>query len=114
MFLTWEQIQQMQFGGGMMMPGMMPMMGMGFGKKGGGKGGKPQPECKIRVENLGPGIAWQELKDHFGQVGPVEFSNVRAGVGEVRFGSAALAKQAVKIMNGTDLMGSVILVVPWQ
>merc|ERR1719330_1074316 len=36
-----------------------------------------QDGTKILVSGLGPGVGWQELKDHFGQAGKVAFAGMK-------------------------------------
>jgi len=65
---------------------------------------------KVFVHGLPNGCQWQELKDHFGQLGQVAFSAV-IGPCEVRMETVAEAQKAVDILNGTEFGGSVISVV---
>jgi len=66
---------------------------------------------KVFVYGIPPGCQWQELKDHFGQLGQVAFATI-AGPCEVRMGSHEEAQQALAMYNGTDVKGSVISVLP--
>merc|ERR1711915_580552 len=95
------------------MTGMQDIKAM-FGKGGGKKGGKNEPDKKVRVTGLPDGVQWQELKDHMNNVGPVEFCNVARAVGEVRYGSSFLAKKAISLLNGSMMeLGGPIMVEPW-
>lgn len=97
-----------------------------------------QDGTKVLVYNMPPGIEWQELKDHFSQVGTVCFASIgRRGaggkgadaggstafahhapppsvkggppcVGEVRFSSPDEASQAMRTFNGGSFGGNVI------
>merc|ERR1719512_686019 len=89
-------------------------MGMGMGK-GGGKGGgiTHDKTLKVWVGSLPPGAKWQELKDHFGQAGTVEFCNVRGTSGEVRFSTAEEAQAAIETLNGSEFMGAAIVADKW-
>lgn len=78
---------------------------------------KSQDQTKLLVHGIPRGAEWQELKDHFGQIGPVAFTDVRGGgrkskslCGEVRFDDAQVTAQALQMFNGTELMGSNISV----
>jgi len=75
--------------------------------------GSRDPSFKVRVEGLPDNAGWQELKDHMGQAGTVEFCDVKHGVGEVRFSCAEMAFNAVDILNGTELFDTLIVVGPW-
>jgi len=105
--------------------GGKPAKGFGFG---GGKGfgfgkfnpamfspgfGSRDPSFKVRVEGLPAEVQWQELKDHMAQAGTVEFTNVKNGVGEVRFSNAEFAQNAISLLNGSELCGTLIVVDAW-
>jgi len=64
---------------------------------------------KVFVHGLPNGCQWQELKDHFGQLGPVAFAAV-IGPCEVRMETQQEARQAVAMLDGTEVGGSVISV----
>merc|ERR1740129_2438579 len=95
-------------------------MGKGGGKYGGkggrGKGwaspgwGSFDPANKVHVTNMVDAVQWQELKDHMRAAGTVEFCNVKNGVGEVRYSSAQEAQASIELLNGSELMGSLIAV----
>lgn len=91
------------------------------------------PSCadgtKIIVTGMPAGLAWQELKDHFQQVGEVHFANVqrsmdgagkgygkaepgRPCVGEVRYTTKEDADKAKNMFNGTFFKGNTISVRP--
>merc|ERR550514_2286578 len=92
--------------------GKGPMKGFG---KGGGKGkfGKDiskanvhgDPALVVHVNGLPVGTEWQELKDHMRQAGSVEFCNARGSSGEVRYGTAEEAQNAIAMLNGSDFGG---------
>merc|ERR1712187_678222 len=71
---------------------------------------------KLIVTNVPPGAQWQELKDHFAQIGqPVIFCNVKqvpggdaAGAAEVRYDDPQHAQLALQTLNGIVLQGSTI------
>jgi len=69
---------------------------------------------KLRVNNLPPGVEWQELKDHFAQAGNVVFvetSPSRAQLsGEVRYDDVVHARTAMTTLNGSQLGGSQIFI----
>eukprot|EP00421_Protoceratium_reticulatum_P070185 CAMPEP_0168421054 /NCGR_PEP_ID=MMETSP0228-20121227/33085_1 /TAXON_ID=133427 /ORGANISM="Protoceratium reticulatum, Strain CCCM 535 (=CCMP 1889)" /LENGTH=515 /DNA_ID=CAMNT_0008434953 /DNA_START=22 /DNA_END=1565 /DNA_ORIENTATION=- len=91
-----------------------------------------QDGTKVLVYNMPPGIGWQELKDHFSQVGTVCFASIaRKGlgkgytppprpaaaaapggscVGEVRFATAEEAIEAITQLNGATFQDKVIAV----
>lgn len=115
MFLTFQQIQSLINGGGggggkgmMGGKGGMMMAGAGRTRAANLASGKKieEPAKKVRVIGLPDGVKWQELKDHFKQVGTVEFSNVNKlspgnCEGEVRFTTAGMAKKAIAQLNGS-------------
>jgi RNA recognition motif-containing protein len=70
---------------------------------------------KILVTNLPPGIEWQELKDHFQQVGDLAYVNIKGGsksgakvTGEIRYDTAEAAQQAMAALQGSSMGGSEI------
>jgi len=64
---------------------------------------------KVFVHGIPAGCQWQELKDHFGQLGQVAFAAI-VGPCEVRMETPEDAQQALEMLNGTEVMGSVISV----
>jgi len=66
---------------------------------------------KVFVHGIPAGCQWQELKDHFGQLGQVAFAAI-IGPCEVRMETHEEAQQALEMLNGTEVMGSVISVLP--
>lgn len=72
-----------------------------------------EPDTKVKVTKLPPGLLWQELRDHFGQAGTVEWTWVKKQNGEVRFSTPEMAKKAIETLNGSTLEGSAIEVEPW-
>lgn len=90
-----------------------------------------QDGTKIVVTNMPPGIAWQELKDHFIQVGEVQYASIgrtihdatgargfgyaQPGfpcVGEVRFSTSEEAQQALHSFNGQLFKGAALTLKP--
>lgn len=85
---------------------------------------------KVVVTNMPAGIAWQELKDHFGQVGEVHYANIgrtadigggkgfglaehgKPCVGEVRYNTREEATQAMHFFDGQLFKGVQIRVKP--
>eukprot|EP00927_Polykrikos_kofoidii_P008446 TRINITY_DN13500_c0_g1_i1.p1 TRINITY_DN13500_c0_g1~~TRINITY_DN13500_c0_g1_i1.p1 ORF type:complete len:352 (-),score=80.47 TRINITY_DN13500_c0_g1_i1:61-1116(-) len=74
---------------------------------------------KLIVTGIAPGTGWQELKDHFAQVGhPLAFANVSSVpstgacccIGEVRFDDPDHAKMAMTSLNGSTLDGATIFI----
>lgn len=71
---------------------------------------------KLIVTGIPPGTGWQELKDHFAQIGtPVAFAALKGadnhgGKGEVRYDNPEHAQIAVSTLNGSTLGGSQIAV----
>jgi len=72
---------------------------------------------KLLVSGMPPGTGWQELKDHFRQVGQeIAYAGLTVGgaaangtrVGEVRFDDPSHAPQAVQALNGSMMLGSKI------
>lgn len=64
---------------------------------------------KVFVHGIPTGCQWQELKDYFGQIGQVAFAAI-VGPCEVRMETPEEAQQALEMLNGTEVMGSVISV----
>merc|ERR1719468_1425826 len=85
--------------------GAMPM-----GRGGCGKAGSHDPSFKVHVTNMADGMQWQELKDHMRQAGTVEFCAMKDGIGEVRYSNAEEAQTAVELLNGSEVMGTLITV----
>jgi len=83
----------------------------------GGRGGsrfedKVSSGCQLFVGNLSFDTSWQELKDHFREVGEVEHVDVmehsdgrKKGFGTVRFSNKEDAQNAIKELNGVELEG---------
>eukprot|EP00408_Alexandrium_pacificum_P013775 CAMPEP_0171236658 /NCGR_PEP_ID=MMETSP0790-20130122/42572_1 /TAXON_ID=2925 /ORGANISM="Alexandrium catenella, Strain OF101" /LENGTH=300 /DNA_ID=CAMNT_0011703001 /DNA_START=95 /DNA_END=997 /DNA_ORIENTATION=+ len=81
------------------------------------------PLRQVYVGNLSYKLKWQELKDHFKQVGEVENARILTqdgtdwgrsrGVGIIRFKTEAEAQAAIARLNGTDLQGRAIVVDAW-
>lgn len=79
---------------------------------------------KLIVRGIPPGSEWQELKDHFGQMGTVAFADVKGagnrkgkgsaakgnGKGEIRYDNPMHAQLAVAMLNKTVFNGSMITV----
>lgn len=72
---------------------------------------------QVSVGNLAWGVDWQNLKDHFKQVGHVQFVEIpedaqgrSKGHGTVRFASEQGAQRAIDELNDTDLGGRRIFV----
>lgn len=72
---------------------------------------------QIFVGNLAREVPWQELKDHFKQVGHVQFVEIpedaqgrSKGHGTVRFASEQGATRAIDELNDSDLGGRRIFV----
>lgn len=75
---------------------------------------------RILVEGIPDGVEWQELKDHFAQVGNLAFVNIRGATsprsghlnGEVRYDEVEHAEQALQTLNGSALGTGIITVMP--
>jgi len=69
---------------------------------------------KLLVSNLPPGTGWQDLKDHFAQIGsPVAYAGINAPGGcrgEVRYDDPSHAMIAMRTLNGSMLCGSQIFI----
>jgi len=69
-------------------------------------------QTKIQIFGMPPGTEWQEVKDHFGQIGQVAFSEAYdpsvALTGYIRYDDPAHAQLAVNMLNGTMLGGAPI------
>mmetsp|Transcript_97595 Transcript_97595/g.271522 ORF Transcript_97595/g.271522 Transcript_97595/m.271522 type:complete len:545 (+) Transcript_97595:100-1734(+) len=68
-----------------------------------------QDGSKVVVHGIPVGCQWQELKDHFSQIGQVAFASI-VGPGEVRMESIEEAQRAVNLLDGAEVLGSVISV----
>jgi len=91
--------------------------GKGGGGGKGGKGGsrsddKSSTGCQLFVGNMPFDTSWQEVKDHFREVGEVEHVEVmehsdgrKKGFGTVKFSNAEDAENAIKELNGVELQG---------
>mmetsp|Transcript_130446 Transcript_130446/g.239931 ORF Transcript_130446/g.239931 Transcript_130446/m.239931 type:complete len:117 (+) Transcript_130446:70-420(+) len=106
--------------------------GKGKGKgKSGPYGGGPEradDSCKVYVGNLNFRTQWQQLKDHMGQAGTVNFVKIledkgkgkgkfgrpwSKGTAMVEYASAEEAAYAVESLNEVELEGRNLLVDPW-
>lgn len=70
---------------------------------------------KLLVTGLSASCGWQDLKDHFAQVGgPIAFCTIKKGAGsgkaEVRYEDPAHAKLAAATLNGSQLLGHTVSV----
>lgn len=113
--------------GGYWMKGGMPYM---YGMKGGmgkgfGKSIKMHGEFNqmVFVGNLPFKAEWQELKDHMKTAGSVEFVKILTeggfdygrsrGIACVRYSTEEAANEAIKTLNGSELMGRQLTVDKW-
>lgn len=76
-----------------------------------------QPSPTIFVGNLAWEVTWQELKDHFRQVGEIvhadvlkDYNGVSKGCGVVEFQSSKQAQDAIVMFNQSELKGRSISV----
>jgi RNA recognition motif-containing protein len=69
-------------------------------------------QTKIQIFGMPPGTEWQEVKDHFGQIGQIAFAEAYdpsvALTGYIRYDDPAHAQLAVNMLNGTMLGGAPI------
>lgn len=93
--------------------------GRGAGGRGGGRGARNTKEVgrRLFVSNLDFGTSWQDLKDHFRQVGPVaradvmkDENNKSRGLGTVEMESPDDALSAISMLSNSELGGRQILV----
>ena len=92
--------------------------GNGGGGGGGGAIGAKAGQHSVYVGNLSWDVTWQDLKDHFKQVGQVAHADVMLengstrskGCGIVTFNNAKDAANAIATMTDTDLKGRMIFV----
>mmetsp|Transcript_3936 Transcript_3936/g.8322 ORF Transcript_3936/g.8322 Transcript_3936/m.8322 type:complete len:207 (+) Transcript_3936:201-821(+) len=95
-----------------------PSGGGGGGGGGGGEpssssgGDAPEPGSQLFIGNLSWETGWQDLKDHFRQIGEVERADVavgrdgrKKGFGFIRYSTAEDAKKAMDELNGVEFMG---------
>merc|ERR1719450_1065831 len=102
-----------------------PRGGGGYG--GGGYGGppprgggydRPPPSRagtghRIQISGIKEGTSWQDLKDFARSAGHVTFADIDKRdptLGFIEYGSARDAEDAVRKLDGTDLMGAVVTV----
>lgn len=66
-------------------------------------------QTKIQIFGMPPGTEWQEVKDHFGQVGKIAFAETYTGggtqTGIIRYDDPGHAQIAAKTLNGSLLGG---------
>eukprot|EP00928_Gymnodinium_smaydae_P026552 TRINITY_DN20817_c0_g1_i1.p1 TRINITY_DN20817_c0_g1~~TRINITY_DN20817_c0_g1_i1.p1 ORF type:complete len:357 (+),score=97.80 TRINITY_DN20817_c0_g1_i1:70-1140(+) len=74
-------------------------------------------QTRLLVSGIPTDIEWQEVKDHFAQVGNLAFVQIHGherrgpkGVGEVRYESAEGAQMAMQALDGSVMMGNQISV----
>merc|ERR1711920_685938 len=69
---------------------------------------------KVVVTDIPIGTGWQDLKDHFTNLGLiVEFCDIHKGprcAAEVRYGTPALTQHAASVLNGSVLSGDTLSV----
>jgi len=90
------------------------------GRSRGGSGRYSPPynsKYRLTINNLPSGCTWQDLKDHFRQVGDVCFSDVRRSrgrdgtdVGVVEFKHHADMREAIRRFDGSRLRGETITI----
>eukprot|EP00578_Thalassiosira_sp_NH16_P017157 CAMPEP_0181105636 /NCGR_PEP_ID=MMETSP1071-20121207/16096_1 /TAXON_ID=35127 /ORGANISM="Thalassiosira sp., Strain NH16" /LENGTH=217 /DNA_ID=CAMNT_0023188973 /DNA_START=64 /DNA_END=717 /DNA_ORIENTATION=+ len=88
----------------------------GGGRRGGRGGGEDRPVVaegtQLFIGNLSWETGWQDLKDHFREIGEVDRADVavgrdgrKKGFGFIRFQTAADATKAIEELNGVEFMG---------
>lgn len=87
------------------------------GARGDGDGDAVRVGRRVYVGNLSWSTSWQDLKDHFRQIGTVVYSNVMEedggrskGCGIVEFERPSQAARAIEELNGSKLKGRPITV----
>merc|ERR1712083_259160 len=105
------QMFQMMKGGG----GWGGKSGGGWGgKRGGGWGANKDRSTTIWVGNIPEGITQEEIAENFKQAGTVVKANLTKGrTGIIQYATAAEAKQAITMFNGSDVGGSTLHVDEW-
>ena len=92
-----------------------------YSRNGGGGGGSLAQgggEDSLIVKNLDYAVSWQEIKDHFRQVGDVKYARIKVengkstGQATVRMSSVEEARKALETMNGTQFRGRKLIVRP--
>merc|ERR1712187_660983 len=103
--------QQMKGGGG----GGKSWGGSGGKSWGGGKGGQPRDRSTtVWVGNIPAGLTQEEIAENFGQAGTIKKTNLtKGGTGIIEFSTAAEAKQAISMFNGSEVNGSALHVDAW-
>lgn len=94
-----------------------PQLNMGFGPIGGGMGMGMGLNKRLYVGNLSWEVAWQDLKDHFKQIGNVIRADVMVGpdgrskgCGIVEYATPEEARMAIERLHDTNLKGRLIFV----
>ncbi|KAL7551827.1 hypothetical protein ACHAWF_015024 [Thalassiosira exigua] len=84
----------------------------GGGGGGGGGGDPPAAGTQLFIGNLSWETGWQDLKDHFRQMGEVDRADVavgrdgrKKGFGFIRFSTPEEAQKAISELNGVEFMG---------
>merc|ERR1740121_1240717 len=97
--------QQMKGGGG------------GGGKswgKGNGGGHSRDRSTTVWIGNVPEGLTKEEIEENFKQAGTVKYCSLgKGGTGKVEYSTAAEAKQAISMFNGTEINGATLHVDPW-
>jgi len=74
--------------------------------------GGTKDQTKIQITGMPPGTEWQEVKDHFGQIGTIAFAEAYSSdnklKGEIRYDDPSHAQIAMATLNGSLLQGSPI------
>merc|ERR1712039_169767 len=111
----WQMFEMMKGGGGW--GGKGGKGGGGWGGKGGGGGGwkKEDPSKKVWVGNIPEGISQEEIAENFKQAGTVVKANLttKTRTGIIQFSTAAEAKQAIAMFNGSEVGGATLHVDEW-
>merc|ERR1712151_703041 len=109
------QMFQMMKGGG----GWGGKGGGSWGGKGGGGGGggwkQKDPSKTVWVGNIPEDISQEEIAENFKQAGKVVKENrtTKTRTGIIQFSTAAEAKQAITMFNGSEVGGATLHVDEW-
>merc|ERR1711920_779508 len=68
----------------------------------------------VWIGNIPDGLTKEEIEENFKQAGTVKYCSLgKGGTGKVEYSTAAEAKRAIEMFNGTEINGSALHVDPW-
>mmetsp|Transcript_17264 Transcript_17264/g.51914 ORF Transcript_17264/g.51914 Transcript_17264/m.51914 type:complete len:247 (-) Transcript_17264:130-870(-) len=90
--------------------------GMGKGTQNiAGKNRIRNPECTVWLGSLPEGILFKDVQEHMNQAGTCKFvATLRKGTGFAVMSTPEEARNAIEMLNGTELNGATIAVDVWE